>query len=256
MRYCDWDEVLDRDGLLILTEEALAPPRRSRAPMRRLAAAAACAGLVLGLVNYQAVAAGTERVIRYFLGVGAAEENLSLLVGLARKLEQRFHIRLPMVSGGNSSSIYLIEQGNLPEGINNLRLGESFLLGNDTAYGTRIPGTVGDALELEAEVIEIKEKPSLPVGEIGVDAFGHRPTYEDKGIMRRAIVAVGRQDVDTDSLQPRDPQIEILGGSSDHLLLDLTHCTTVYQVGDRIQFTLGYGSMLKAFTSPYVEKVI
>ena len=70
-------------------------------------------------------------------------ENLSLLVGLARKLEQRFHIRLPMVSGGNSSSIYLIEQGNLPEGINNLRLGESFLLGNDTAYGTRIPGTVG-----------------------------------------------------------------------------------------------------------------
>ena len=137
-------------------------------------------------------------------------ENLSLLVGLARKLEQRFHIRLPMVSGGNSSSIYLIEQGNLPEGINNLRLGESFLLGNDTAYGTRIPGTVG----------------------------------------------VGRQDVDTDSLQPRDPQIEILGGSSDHLLLDLTHCTTVYQVGDRIQFTLGYGSMLKAFTSPYVEKVI
>ena len=160
-------------------------------------------------------------------------ENLSLLVGLARKLEQRFHIRLPMVSGGNSSSIYLIEQGNLPEGINNLRLGESFLLGNDTAYGTRIPGTVGDALELEAEVIEIKEKPSLPVGEIGVDAFGHRPTYEDKGIMRRAIVAVGRQDVDTDSLQPRDPQIEILGGSSDHLLLDLTHCTTVYQVGLR-----------------------
>ena len=59
MRYCDWDEVLDRDGLLILTEEALTPPRRSRAPLRRLAAAAACAGLVLGLMNYRAVAAGT-----------------------------------------------------------------------------------------------------------------------------------------------------------------------------------------------------
>ena len=44
MRYCDWDEVLDRDGLLILTEEALTPPRRSRAPMRRLAAAAPARG--------------------------------------------------------------------------------------------------------------------------------------------------------------------------------------------------------------------
>ena len=58
----------------------------------------------------------------------------------------------------------------------------------------------------------------------------------------------------TQTAAARDPQIEILDGSSDHLLLDLTHCTTVYQVGDRIQFTLGYGSMLKAFTSPYVEK--
>lgn len=183
-------------------------------------------------------------------------ENLSRLVELARKLERRFYIRLPMVSGGNSSSIYLIDKGQLPEGISNLRLGESFLLGNDTAYGTRLPGTVGDALELETEIIELKEKPSFPVGEIGVDAFGHRPSYEDKGIMRRAIVAVGKQDVDTDSLYPRDPQMEILGGSSDHLLLDLTHCDTTYRVGDRICFTLGYGSMLKTFTSRYVEKVI
>lgn len=183
-------------------------------------------------------------------------DNLSRLVELARKLERRFYIRLPMVSGGNSSSIYLIEKGQLPEGVTNLRLGESFLLGNDTAYGTRIPGTVGDALELETELIELKEKPSFPVGEIGVDAFGHRPVYEDKGFMRRAIVAVGRQDVDTDSLYPRDPQMEILGGSSDHLLLDLTHCDTTYRVGDRVTFTLGYGSMLKTFTSRYVEKVI
>ena len=48
MRYCDWDEVLDRDGLLILTEEALTTPRRSRAPLRRLAAAAACAASATG----------------------------------------------------------------------------------------------------------------------------------------------------------------------------------------------------------------
>ena len=75
MRYCDWDEVLDRDGLLILTEEALTPPRRSRAPMRRLAAAAACAGLVLGLMNYRAVAAGVGELCRYFAGIGATADD-------------------------------------------------------------------------------------------------------------------------------------------------------------------------------------
>ena len=37
-------------------------PRR-RAPLRRLAALAACVGLVLGLFNYQALAAGAERVL-------------------------------------------------------------------------------------------------------------------------------------------------------------------------------------------------
>ena len=82
-----------------------------------------------------------------------------------------------MVSGGNSSSIYLVDKGELPVGINNLRLGESFLLGNDTAYETKLPGTVSDALILQAQIIELKEKPSLPIGEVGVDAFGEKPYY-------------------------------------------------------------------------------
>ena len=54
-------------------------PRR-RAPLRRLAALAACVGLVLGLFNYQALAAGAERVLHYFFGVGAAEQEESLLI--------------------------------------------------------------------------------------------------------------------------------------------------------------------------------
>ena len=182
-------------------------------------------------------------------------DNLSKLVQLAVKIELRFGIQLQMVSGGNSSSIYLIERGELPKGINNLRLGESFLLGNDTAYGTRIPGTTGDAILLQAEIIELKEKPSFPIGDIGVDAFGHRPVYEDKGIMRRAIIAIGRQDADLDNMTPTDPQIQILGGSSDHIILDLTACDTPYKVGDVITFNLGYGGMLASSTSPYVEKV-
>ena len=48
-------------------------------------------------------------------------DNLSNLVAIARKIEEKFGIKLQMVSGGNSSSIYLIGKGELPEGINNLR---------------------------------------------------------------------------------------------------------------------------------------
>ena len=181
-------------------------------------------------------------------------DNLSQLVEIAEKLEAKYGIKLEMVSGGNSSSIYLVGKGELPAGINNLRLGESFLLGNDTAYETKLPGTVGDALTLQAEIIELKEKPSLPIGEVGVDAFGEKPYYEDRGIMKRAIIGIGKQDTDLGSMTPVDPQIEIMGGSSDHIILDVTHADKEYKVGDIVEFTLGYGGMLKTATSAYVER--
>ena len=181
-------------------------------------------------------------------------DNLSQLVDIARKLEAKYDIKLEMVSGGNSSSIYLVGKGELPEGINNLRLGESFLLGNDTAYETKLPGTVSDALILQAEIIELKEKPSLPIGEVGVDAFGEKPYYEDRGIMKRAIIGIGKQDTDLGSMTPCDPQVEIMGGSSDHIILDVTHADKEYKVGDIVEFELGYGGMLKTATSAYVER--
>ncbi len=182
------------------------------------------------------------------------KDNLSNLTALAIKIEEKFGIKLEMVSGGNSSSIYLVGKGELPEGINNLRLGESFLLGNDTAYGDKLEGTVGDALVLEAQIVELKEKPSLPIGEVGVDAFGQKPYYEDRGIIKRAIIAVGKQDTDIESMEPIDEKIDILGGSSDHIILDVTKSDKEYKVGDVVAFTLGYGGMLKTATSAYVEK--
>lgn len=182
------------------------------------------------------------------------QENLAILTQWASEIEKTFNLQLTMVSGGNSSSIYLIEKGELPKGINNLRLGEAFLLGNDTAYGEKLPGTTGDAISLEAQIIEIQEKPSLPIGEVGVDAFGQKPIYEDRGIIKRAIVGIGKQDTDLDSMTPYDEKIEILGGSSDHLILDVSKSETAYKVGDIVQFEVGYGGMLKLSTSPYVEK--
>lgn len=182
------------------------------------------------------------------------KDNLSQLVEIAEDLEGKYGIKLKMVSGGNSSSIYLIDKGEMPKGINNLRLGESFLLGNDTAYETKLPGTVSDAMILQAQIVELKEKPSLPIGEVGVDAFGEKPFYEDRGIMKRAIIAVGKQDTDLGSMTPVDSQMEIMGGSSDHTILDVTHCDKEYKVGDVVSFELGYGGMLKTATSPYVIK--
>ena len=129
-------------------------------------------------------------------------------------------------------------------------------MGNETAYGARIEGSGNDCFTLSAEIVELKEKPSIPIGEIGVDAFGTKPVFEDRGIRKRAIVAVGKQDVKVDGLTPIDDKLIILGASSDHMIIDVTDSEIAYKVGDIMDFLLDYGALLALSTSGYVNKKI
>ncbi len=189
-----------------------------------------------------------------FGGIIPKPEHMEELLTLKSIIETENNLHLKVVSGGNSSSYYLVNDGLMPEGINNLRLGEIFVCGVETAYGRRIPGTHDDVFILEVEIVELKKKPSLPIGESGWDAFGQRPMYRDKGDMLRAICAIGKQDVDTQGLVPIDHGIEIIGKSSDHMIIDVTKSNKKYRVGDIIPFKLKYGGILSAMTSDYVDK--
>lgn len=182
--------------------------------------------------------------------------NTGRLVEIAKKIENEFDLKLEIVSGGNSSSLDLMMQNNMPKGVTNLRIGESIVLGRETAYGKNIEGTYQDAFKLVCEIVECKEKPSIPIGEIGIDAFGKKPVYEDKGILKRAIIAIGKQDIDTDALIPIDTSIEILGASSDHMILNISNSDNDYKVGDKIDFLLTYGGLMTTSTSEYVSKKI
>lgn len=183
-----------------------------------------------------------------------SEENLSRLVNIAEKIRKEYDINLEIISGGNSSSLFLINKGSLPKGINNLRIGEAILLGRETAYGEKIDGTFDDAFKLVCEVIENKKKVSIPIGEQGMDAFGNKPIFEDKGPMQRIIIAIGRQDIAVDSMIPVDEDIEIIGASSDHTIIDVTKSKKNYMVGEKIEFKLGYSGIMSASTSKYVKK--
>ncbi|CZR95685.1 MULTISPECIES: ornithine racemase Orr [Clostridioides] len=185
-----------------------------------------------------------------------SRENTGRLVSIARKMEEEFGINVEIVSGGNSSSMHLIISNTMPEGITNLRIGESIILGRETAYGKNIHGAYQDVFKLVCQIIECKEKPSVPIGEIGVDAFRKKPVYEDKGILKRAIIAIGKQDINIDSLIPIDTYIKILGASSDHMILDVSNTKHDYKVGDNVEFLLTYGGIMSSSTSEYVSKKI
>ncbi len=135
-------------------------------------------------------------------GVIPTEKNLSKLVAYGKRIEEILGHELEIYSGGNSSSVYLLDQKKLHPKINHLRLGEAFVLGTESAYGEKIPNTHQDIFQLVGEIVELKEKPSVPIGEIGMDAFGNTPSFEDRGIRKRAILAVGKQDFGSYDLFP------------------------------------------------------
>ena len=93
----------------------------------------------------------------------------------------------------------------------------------------------------------------MPKGKIGRDAFGNIPCFEDKGIMNRAIVNLGKQDVRVEGISPKDKDIEVLGASSDHLILNLSKSNKNYKLGDIIEFNMDYGALLQSMTSEYID---
>lgn len=189
-----------------------------------------------------------------FGGVRPTDTILQELSSIARNVQQNFDIKLRLISGGNSANYHWFISTSDVGLVNHLRLGESILMGCEALNRDPIPNLYSDAFTLVAEVIESKSKPSKPWGEVAQDAFGNVPVFEDKGIRHRAILAIGKQDIDISSIKPRK-KVNVIGASSDHLIVDTDDSEDLLEVGAEIRFDVGYSAMLRAMLSPYVEKV-
>ena len=186
-------------------------------------------------------------------GVSPDARNMSELTSLAEALETALGVTIDIVSGGNSSNLdWALGAGDTGR-VNDLRLGESILLGREPLHRQPIDGLHTDAITLVAEAIESKVKPSQPWGVIAETAFGNQPPPRDRGDISQVIFALGRQDTDPDGLRP-PPGLTVLGSSSDHLIVDSGH--ERIRAGDEISFQLNYSALVRAMTSPFVAKVV
>ena len=258
VRFCDVSLNSEAATLRALDAEALRQGKKHRVVLMadlgdlregcfEEAELAGCAELVKNSDGLELYGLGTN--LTCFSFVQPDNEKLSRLAALAERYDAKTY-----VSGGNSATVQLMLSGGIPAGVNSLRLGEAVLFGRERAGFTYLPGMHNDAFIAEAEVIECKEKPSMPIGTIGCNSYGVRPVFEDKGIRKRAICAMGRQDIDAETMWPVDEGIEIIGASSDHFVIDVTELDRDVRPGDILQFRLGYFAVMRAFTSSYVRK--
>lgn len=188
-------------------------------------------------------------------GLIPTPEILKNLAALTQQVREEFSLELPIISGGNSATIDLLMAGGMPVGITQMRIGEGILLGRETLRRNLIPGAYQNSFILHAEIVEVQEKPSVPPGEVAQDAFGNTPVFIDRGTRKRAIAAIGRQDVEIDGLTSISTGVDILGGSSDHLILDVSDAAADIAVGSEVCFHMQYGALVHAMISPYVSRV-
>lgn len=184
-------------------------------------------------------------------GVVPDQDKMDALSVLAVDVEESLGTALSLVSGGNSANLGWALNTTDSGRVDDLRLGESILLGLDPLTRLPVAGLRTDAIVLVAELIEVRTKPSTPWGHVAQSAFGAVVPRPGAGTaVRQGILALGRQDVDPADLVP-PPGVTVLGASSDHLVVDLAEHDAA--VGDELTFGVGYSGLLRAMTSPFVS---
>jgi predicted amino acid racemase len=192
-------------------------------------------------------------------GVMPSQDKYIQLSLYKQLIEAKFNKKIPWVTGGTSVVIPLLMQRTLPKSVNHFRVGETLYFGLNLLTGDVIKGMERDVFKLYTEIIEITEKPKVPIGTLAENPSGQvfEVDEEDYGATsKRAILDIGLLDVSPDFILPDDTAIEVVNASSDMLIVDLATNKHGYKVGDKLSFSLKYMGALSLLNSDYIHKVI
>ncbi|HRP90505.1 MAG TPA: alanine/ornithine racemase family PLP-dependent enzyme [Edaphocola sp.] len=212
---------------------------------------------VFKLPNIEVAGIGTNLTCMY--GVLPNQDKLVQLCLYEQLIEAKFNKTIPYISGGTSVTIPLIAKGLLPKGVNHFRVGESLFLGTDVYNNQPNPNLHQDVFKLYAEIIELREKPMIPDGNLGHNLTGDELSFEDEqsnDTSYRAIIDIGLLDVEANHIFPTSKNIKIVGSSSDMMVVDLGEDYKHYKVGSLIEFNLNYMGILRVMNCDYVDKRI
>jgi ornithine racemase len=212
---------------------------------------------IFRLPNIEVIGIGTN--LNCLNGVMPSHDKLIQLSLYKQLIEATFKRKIPWVSGGSSITIPLLMRKMLPIGINHFRIGETLYFGNDLVTGETIKGMKKDVFTLYSEIVELIEKPMVPMGELGTNVAGETYEVDEKNYGKtsyRALLDVGLLDVDPKHLFPIKKGIEVTGASSDMLAIDLGDNKLKLKSGQLVGFQLDYMGVLSVLNSNYIDKKV
>ncbi|EMR04799.1 alanine racemase [Cesiribacter andamanensis] len=212
---------------------------------------------VFDLPNIEVIGLGTN--LNCLHGVMPSQDKLVQLSLYKQIIELKFNRSIPWISGGTSVTVPLLFSKQIPRGINHFRVGEILYFGLNLFTNQTVEGMRDDVFELFTEIIEITRKPMVPIGEMAANPQGQVHEVDSTLFGQyscRAILDVGLLDIDPKYLILEGHDFEVVGASSDMLVIDLGQNERGYKVGDVIPFKLRYMGALSVLNSYYVEKRI
>lgn len=212
---------------------------------------------IFNLQGIEVIGLGTN--LNCLHGVMPSVEKLTTLCMYKQLLEVRFKKKLKYISGGTTVTLpLLIKDQHFPKAINHFRLGEALFFGADLLNEKTIKGMYPFTFELEAQVIEVSEKPAEPFGEMKANPQGikYKKKTGQKQQILRAILDIGVLDVQPQYLIPNNRKVQIIGASSDMLVVDITQSRHKYPIGSTMKFQLKYMGALSLLNSRYIEKEV
>lgn len=213
---------------------------------------------VFELPNIEITGIGSNLNCLY--GVLPSADKLLQLSLYKKLIEAQFNQRIPWVTGGTSVVIPLLFKKQIPVDMNHFRIGETLYFGNNLITNEVIEGMNDDVFRLHSQIIEINEKPKVPVGVMEVNPSGEVFEIDESNYGKssyRALIDIGVLDISTtDFLIPQNKDIEIVGASSDMIVIDLGENKAGRKVGDILEFKLKYMGALRVFNSEYIDKKV
>lgn len=216
---------------------------------------------VFELDNISIEGIGTNLGCMY--GVEPTYDKLVQLSLYKQLLESMFKRELPLISGGSSITLPLIEAKKIPDAMNHFRVGEAAFIGTSPLDNQLWRDLSGETFDYTANIVELEEKEYVPDGVIGEGNIGHSEEFDKnpEDTTYKAIVDFGLLDVDTDELKPSDPSVKFIGTTSDMTVYDLGTNKTKsgewkYKVGDKIIFKPTYMGIARLMNSKFISKKV
>jgi predicted amino acid racemase len=210
--------------------------------------------------NIEVVGIGSN--LGCMFGIEPTYDKLLQLSLYKELIELKHGTKLDLISGGTSITLPLIERQMVPGDINHFRIGEAAFFGKSPLNNEKFLDLNIDTFNFYTNIIELEEKGLVPDGVIGDASIGHSAEVQraNKGeTTYKAILDFGLLDVDHEGLTSDDPQIKLVGITSDMTVVEIgdnidEEGNEKYKVGDTICLDPNYIAVARLLNSKFIDK--